>query len=201
MSTPKQPKDSSTEERIKEAAHKVFMQKGYAGARTRDIAEEAGINLALLNYYFRSKEKLFELVMLERMQQMLQGVREIVYDPATTLEQKVDALVGRYTDLVASEPDLPLFVFGELRTNPQALPLQLASAGMVRDSVFYRQVQERKPGLDPLHVFANLVGMVIFPVVGGPIVRHMGAMDHERFQDFLQERRRLIPVWIAAMFA
>ena len=49
----------STEEKIKAAARKVFMEKGYGASRTRDIAEEAGINLALLNYYFRSKEKLF----------------------------------------------------------------------------------------------------------------------------------------------
>jgi AcrR family transcriptional regulator len=50
----------TTEERIKQAAVKVFQAKGYGAARTRDIAEEAGINLALLNYYFRSKERLFE---------------------------------------------------------------------------------------------------------------------------------------------
>ena len=55
-------KDISTEEKIKEAARKIFHKKGYAGTRTRDIAEEAGINLALLNYYYRSKEKLFELI-------------------------------------------------------------------------------------------------------------------------------------------
>ncbi len=60
--------DSSTEEKIKEAARVVFMKKGFAATRTRDIAEEAGINLALLNYYFRSKEKLFELVMFEKFQ-------------------------------------------------------------------------------------------------------------------------------------
>ena len=60
--------DLSTEEKIKEAAKKVFLKKGYAATRTRDIAEEAGINLALLNYYFRSKEKLFDLIMLEKLE-------------------------------------------------------------------------------------------------------------------------------------
>ena len=66
--------DLSTEEKIKAAARKVFTQKGYSATRTRDIAEEAGLNLALLNYYFRSKEKLFELIMAEKMQQFF-GVR------------------------------------------------------------------------------------------------------------------------------
>ena len=55
-------KDLSTEQKIKNAARKVFTEKGYAATRTRDIAEAAGINLALLNYYFRSKQKLFEEV-------------------------------------------------------------------------------------------------------------------------------------------
>ncbi len=60
--------DQSTEEKIKEAARTVFTRKGYAATRTRDIAKEANINLALLNYYFRSKEKLFGLIMMEKMQ-------------------------------------------------------------------------------------------------------------------------------------
>ena len=55
--------EQTTEEKILEAASEVFTEKGFAGTRTRDIAEKAGINLALLNYYFRSKEKLFEQVM------------------------------------------------------------------------------------------------------------------------------------------
>ena len=58
-------KNPSTEEKIKEAARRVFTKKGYAATRTRDIAEESGYNLALINYYFRSKEKLFDIVMLE----------------------------------------------------------------------------------------------------------------------------------------
>ena len=61
-------KDISTEEKIRAAARKIFTQKGFAATRTRDIAEEAGINLALLNYYFRSKEKLFEQIMIEKVQ-------------------------------------------------------------------------------------------------------------------------------------
>ena len=60
--------DPSTEEKIKIAARSVFHKKGYAATRTRDIAEEAGINLALLNYYFRSKEKLIDIIMTETMQ-------------------------------------------------------------------------------------------------------------------------------------
>jgi len=52
--------DTSTEAKIKAAARVVFHKNGFAATRTRDIAEEAGINLALLNYYFRSKQNHYE---------------------------------------------------------------------------------------------------------------------------------------------
>ena len=82
--------DTSTEERIKQAARKVFHQKGYAATRTRDIAEEANINHAMLNYYFRSKEKLFEIVMMETMTQFFKGVGSILNDENTSLEEKIE---------------------------------------------------------------------------------------------------------------
>src|SRR6202012_5712205 len=83
----------STEERIKEAARKLFTQKGFAGTRTRDIAQEAGINLALLNYYFRSKQKLFDLVMMENFQRFLAGMKINFQDPALDLKERIEKIV------------------------------------------------------------------------------------------------------------
>jgi len=73
--------DDSTEEKIKDAARMVFTEKGYAATRTRDIAEKAGINLALLNYYFRSKEKLFDMIMLEKLMHLMKGIVQVANDP------------------------------------------------------------------------------------------------------------------------
>ena len=72
--------DHSTEDKIKDSSRKLFTQQGFAATKTRDIAKEAGINLALLNYYFRSKEKLFEIVMLENLGHFFQGIAIIVND-------------------------------------------------------------------------------------------------------------------------
>src|SRR5688500_7452128 len=88
--------DPSTEEKIKEAARKVFTKKGYAATRTRDIAEEADINLALLNYYFRSKEKLFDIVMTENLQQLLMVLKGVLHDQNSSLADKVTAIVANY---------------------------------------------------------------------------------------------------------
>src|ERR1700712_323657 len=100
--------DISTEEKIKEAARNIFTRKGYSATRTRDIAEEAGLNLALLNYYFRSKEKLFEIVMLEKMQKYFGVLAPVLNDASTSLENKVETIASKYIDLVIENPDLPL---------------------------------------------------------------------------------------------
>src|ERR1700677_3379868 len=102
----KPPKESSTEERIKEAARKLFTQKGFAATKTRDIAAEAGINLALLNYYFRSKEKLFEIIMLENMEQFIRGVALTLLDEKATVHEKIEMLISSYIDMLTKEPDL-----------------------------------------------------------------------------------------------
>src|SRR5690606_16653507 len=113
--------DGSTEARILAAARNVFTRKGYAAARTRDIAEEAGINLALLNYYFRSKEKLFEQVMLENIQQFVKGIREALDDESTSLQEKTAWFARNYTAMLLKNPDLPLFIISELRQHPDKL--------------------------------------------------------------------------------
>ena len=84
--------EDSAEKKILEAARKLFTEKGYDATKTRDIAEEAGINLALLNYYFRSKEKLFEIIMLENIGHFFQGVLVIVNDEKTTVQEKIEKL-------------------------------------------------------------------------------------------------------------
>src|SRR5687768_3368256 len=92
--------DLSTEEKIKAAALKLFTKKGFAATRTRDISEEAGINLALLNYYYRSKERLFELVMTEILQNFFRGLTQIFNDESTSLDEKVSIFVKNYTALL-----------------------------------------------------------------------------------------------------
>src|SRR5690349_7625597 len=92
--------DASTEEKIKEAARKVFLRKGYSATRTRDIAEESGINLALLNYYFRSKEKLFHIVMEEKFDKLFGTIIPILNEGSTTLDKKVELLASHYVNML-----------------------------------------------------------------------------------------------------
>lgn len=108
----------STEEKIKIAAEKLFMEKGFSGTRTRDIAEAANINLALLNYYYRSKENLFNMIIMEKLDKFINLMIEILNDKSTSFAEKIDLMVNRYSDLIINDPQLPLFLMGQVQQNP-----------------------------------------------------------------------------------
>ncbi|MGB3079718.1 MAG: TetR/AcrR family transcriptional regulator [Saprospiraceae bacterium] len=196
--------DPTTEEKIRIAARKVFTQKGYGAARTRDIAQEAGINIALLNYYFRSKEKLFEIIMLESMQGFIHSISGVLNDEQTSLQEKIQILVSNYIDMLTIQPNLPLFVLSELRSNPQELILKLNFKEKLIHSHFFVQLQQaiqegKIPPIHPIHFIMNIMGMIIFPFIGSPILKNIGDLEEKTFNELMQQRKILIPKWIEAM--
>ena len=191
----------STEERIKAAARKVFHQKGYAGTRTRDIAEEAGINHAMLNYYFRSKEKLFTIIMTETMAQFFKGLSHLLNDENTSLEQKIELIVNNYTDLLLEEPELPTFMFNEVRNNPEPFIENNPIRQALQNSALARQYTEAvargeitEPNL--IQTLLNLIGLVIFPFIAQPIMLALNKMTKEQYKTLMLERKKQIPHWI-----
>jgi|SRR5450432_607911 len=192
-------KDISTEEKIKEAARKVFTQKGYSATRTRDIAVEAGLNLALLNYYFRSKQKLFEIVMIEKMQKFFSILLPILYDNLSSLETKIESIATSYIDLILVNPDLPFFVMSEARNNPEIINKVAQKKDFLKNSVFIRQIKEKKPDLNPYHLLINLMGMCVFPFIMKPILQQISDMGEPAFKQMMTERKTLIPVWTKAI--
>ena len=196
--------DTSTEEKIKEAARAVFYKKGFAATRTRDIAEEAGINLALLNYYFRSKQKLFDLIIIEALFRFVQNIQTVLNDPATTLEQKIAALANHYIDFIIAEPEIPTFILTEVRNNPKELLTKLPIKEILVNSVFFQQHREAvNRGIiteaSPVHFLMNLLGLIIFPFIAKPILMEVNDLKTPGFNQLMQERKTLIPVWVKAM--
>jgi len=195
----KQKKDLSTEEKIKEAARKVFTSKGFAAARTRDIADEAGMNLALLNYYFRSKEKLFEIVMIENLLHFISGIQTLLYDTTTSIDEKIDNLTNYYIDQIIEYPDLPLFILNALKSNSKFLKGKL-NKNIMLNSHFMQQLQEElkknKKKIKPLHFVINTFSMIIFPFVARPLLMEVALSKDAEFIELMNERRKLIPVWI-----
>lgn len=196
--------DRSTEEKIKQAAREVFHRKGFAATRTRDIAEVADINLALLNYYFRSKEKLFNIIMLESLTGFIQSVQLIFNNRETTLEKKIEDLVSNYIDMLTQNPDIPLFLLSELRSKPEEIVKKLGLKDMLMKSFFIQQfIEAQKSGkvqnIAPIHFLSNLMGMTVFPFIASPLIRGIGDLSQKNFNELMQQRKALIPVWIKAI--
>lgn len=196
--------NATTEGRIKVAARAVFHKKGFAAARTRDIAEEAGINLALLNYYFRSKERLFVIVMIETFSEFFGSVNIFINNPDTSFEEKIEQFAAGYIDLIFREPDIPFFIMSEIRNNPEQLLQKVDIRNTVFNSVFTRQfaeaVQQGKiKDQNFIHFMMNFMGLIVFPFIAKPLFKAVTELNEEQFNALIEERKKLIPVWIKAM--
>lgn len=195
--------DTSTEEKIKNAARVVFHNKGFAATRTRDIAEEAGINLALLNYYFRSKEKLFDIIMLESMKNFFKSISEVFNNEQISLDNKIEKLAISYIDLLIANPNIPLFLMSELKMQPDELVAKMGMKEIIMKSSFLKQFEQGvKDGkimpIHPLHFLMNLISMTIFPFVASPMIKGMGDLSQKQFDELMQQRKLLIPKWVKA---
>jgi AcrR family transcriptional regulator len=195
--------DTSTEEKIKNAARLIFHKKGFAATRTRDIAEEAGINLALLNYYFRSKEKLFDIVMFETMQHFFKSIAEVFNNEKTSLDIKIEVIATSYIDLLTANPNIPLFLMSELKMQPDELVKKMGMKEIIMNSSFLKQFQQGvKQGkiisVHPLHFMTNLMSITIFPFVASPIIKGMGDLSQNQFETLMEQRKVFIPKWIKA---
>jgi len=196
--------NASTEQKIKEAARKLFTSKGYAAVTTRDIAVEAGINQALLHYYFRSKEKLFEIIMLENLSLFIAGVSSVLNNEQTTIEQKIEDLVTTYIDKLSQEPDLPLFIVNYVKSNPDEFIKKAGIETLIKKSFFLKQFMasdylKQLHSLNPLHLVINVIGLTVAPFLMAPVLKKVVKLDQQHFIALLQERKTLIPQWIISM--
>src|SRR6266850_7332789 len=120
-------RDRDAEQRILDAAHAVFVRRGTAGARMQEIAAEAGVNQALLHYYFRSKERLSNAVFQQMASRLFPALIQTLGGDGT-VHQKIDAVIALYIDNLSRNPFLPGYLLSELHHHPERLPQLLAAA-------------------------------------------------------------------------
>ena len=197
----KQKKDQGTEHVIMEAAKKVFLRKGMAGARMQDIADEAGFNKALVHYYFRSKEKLFEVIFMEAAGKLFPRINAI-FEGDQPLFEKIELFCEEYISVVSENPYLPMFVLNEIHQDPQYF-LQKVWAGKSKPkpAKFLEQIdREVRKGtikkINPLHLLMNLISMTIFPFVAKPMIEKNLGLDDVQFRAAMEERKKEIPRFI-----
>ena len=189
-------KELSTEEKIIAAARKLFTQKGFSATKTRDIAEEAGINLALLNYYFRSKQNLFQIIIEEKFNQLFGVINPILSNSEISLEEKIETLVTNYTNMLLGNDDLPLFVLSEIKTNEFLIKRVRQNAEILSNPVIEKQLKERGFTTTGFNFIMNVMSLTLFPFMSKPLFVTSGWIKEEEFVHFITERKKDIPTWV-----
>lgn len=184
---------NTAEQNILTAARKVFVSKGFDGARMQEIANEAGINKALVHYYFRSKDKLFEAVFTKAFNEVKANVSDLI-DSDKPLLQKLDIFIDNYMDVLLKNPDLPAFVAHELNRNPDRIYSVIFGSGFNPMKLTFELASESAKGIirpiAPQHLMVNIISLCIFPFVVRPLMGKIIFSDNQEAMDsFLQERK------------
>ena len=188
--------DSSTEEKIYEAARRIFILKGMEGTRMQEIADEAGLNKALLHYYFRSKENLFKAVFKDIFSKFFLKVRGELFSDISAKE-KLIVFIDNYIDMIQANPYVPQFIINELNRDPKVLKTLMFESGIEPQKIlemFLNQVQSNSLSkLDPRHIVVSLLGMLIFPFAARPLLQMVYFNDdQEAYSRFLSERKEIV---------
>lgn len=189
-------KDISTEQKIAEAAERVFMVKGIAGARMQEIADAAGINKALLHYYFRSKEKLFDHVFDQVFNEFVGGLRTI-FDEDEPIESQIRTFIRKYLEIFDLKPDMPLFIQTEIYRNP-ALQKRFTFLESVFPEEKLRNAIQAKIDAGEWHpirvsdFLTNLIALSVYPYLARPMLQKAFGMDDPGYEQYLKEREEFV---------
>lgn len=185
-------KSLETEENILNAARQVFAKKGFAGARMQEIADVAGINKALLHYYYRSKEKLFEQVFNEAFAKLTKPMSSFLADDSE-LFHKITNICFLYQKVLLEYPFIPNFVLNEVNIDPSRIFHLINTRGIgenmnitlmqIRTAINKGIIRE----IDPRELILNIISLSIFPFIGRPLATEL-LYKNENMDEVLKER-------------
>jgi AcrR family transcriptional regulator len=188
-----------TEEKILVAARQVFHHKGFNGSRMQEIADLAGINKALLHYYFRNKESLFEKVFNETFSELARKMAEIFLSDMTFMS-KVEVFVNFYVNFISRHSYLIQFIINALQEKPERLrdiiTRQNVSPELFLETIRRQLKDEMGLDIDPLHIYVNILGLVIFPVIAKPLIQSIFGLPDDRMELFFEQRKQIVPKFI-----
>jgi AcrR family transcriptional regulator len=181
----------STENQILIAAREVFIVKGFEGTRMQEIADHAGINKALLHYYFRSKEKLFEAVFSEVAANLFPAMRQLL-EAELGIREKLTFFIKIYLKALHENPFIPSFVINTLNSNPESFLKYIKKAG-IKPLLLQKQIDEEAArgvirAIKAEHLVVNIIALCVFPFVARPIVQNIFEMNDEEYQAYLSAR-------------
>ncbi|MDD3720943.1 MAG: TetR/AcrR family transcriptional regulator [Lutibacter sp.] len=192
--------NSSTEFTILNAAKEIFERKGMVAARMQEIADEAGINKAMLHYYYRSKQLLFEAVFKSAFSLLAPQINEII-NADTSIFEKIRNFSSNYISFVMKHPYLPNFIIQELNRNPDFVKKIVAEKNFPNISKFKQQVDEKveEGVIRPIkaeQLFINIMSLNIFPFIGSQLLKGLVNVNEEAYKQLMEERKTEIADFI-----
>ncbi len=192
----KKERDQNMEQLILETAESLFMDKGFALTSTTEIARKAGCNQALVHYYFRTKEKLFESIFERKAQLMLSALLEMD-DPSQPFEERLRKLVENHFDIMVKNPKLPFLFLNELLTNPKRLEIMTQKFRTIPMTVMERFTDDLQKEIDkgrirdvtPISILLTVLSLNLTPFIIKPIFQRMTNVSDELFDVMIEERK------------
>ncbi|WP_296385055.1 TetR/AcrR family transcriptional regulator [Winogradskyella sp.] len=186
-------KDKNKEEQILNAAKTIFQSKGMSGARMQEIADKAGINKAMLHYYYRSKQLLFEAVFKNAFSLLAPQLNAILNDDSS-IEEKIKNFTSNYITFIIKHPYLPNFIIQELNRNPEFILKLKEDKGFPNLDKFKIQVDEdvKKGFIKPIsaeQLFINILALNIFPFVAKPLIMAFTNTDDKNYKELMEDRK------------
>ena len=190
-------KEISTEDKILKAAKEIFEKKGYSGARMQQIADSAGINKAMLHYYFRSKKMLFDKIFIMLMNTFLSNIITTL-NSENKWEDILTDLSEKLMNFIAYNRDVPLFLVNELHKNPDFFAKQLLNFKDIKNSFFFSQLKKEMENgniinTDPLQILVHIFSGIMYPVIAEPILSAIGDFKTKDFDKFMLQRKKIVP--------
>jgi TetR/AcrR family transcriptional regulator len=187
-----------TEEKIFDAAVDVFEEKGLSGARMQEIADKAGINKALLHYYYRTKEKLFDAV-FAHMAGFLFEKLFVCLDKRLPWEQKIELFYQEHIAFLQSHPRLPSFILNEINQHPERIARFFISERItqMRRELFDQLEDEMKQGhierMDKMQMLINILALSVFPFAARGLLEKLLEQENVPFNEFIEKRKKELP--------
>ncbi|MEQ1744778.1 MAG: TetR/AcrR family transcriptional regulator [Saprospiraceae bacterium] len=196
------PTSDSTEQKIFDAAHEVFSKKGMDGSTMQEIADRAGINKALLHYYYRSKDKLYEMVARAILTKALSAIRHVIENDLP-LEEKIRLFIETYIGIISRNTFIPLFILSEISKHPDRFFETILPRDLPKPHAFFQQVENeisagRIRPIRPQHLIVNIISMCVFPFVGKPMVAVLLGLNQDEMRLFLKERTEEVTTFVLA---
>ncbi len=197
------PPDQDTRDRILDAAHTIFVRKGTASSRTQEVAAEAGVNKALVHYYFGTKAALADAIFERALGALMPRLFGILADPDRSIEEKVPAIVREQIDFHSARPYFAGYLISELHAEPERIARLMTRQGRVPLDVLRKQLQQAARAgtirrISAEQFVANMMGLLIFPFAIRPALCELLSLDAAGWRAFVEERRRLVPAFFMA---